>query len=62
MMIVAYNDVLTPTDLAIEAFGRAREPKELVILPGGHFDAYTGDGFTGASGAALRWFTKHLMK
>ena len=24
---------------AIEAFGRAREPKQLVIIPGGHFDA-----------------------
>jgi uncharacterized protein len=62
MMIVAYNDVLTPTDLAIEAFGRAREPKQLVVLPGGHFDAYTGDGFVGSSTAALGWFTKHLMK
>jgi fermentation-respiration switch protein FrsA (DUF1100 family) len=62
MMIVAQNDTLTPTDLAIEAFGRAREPKELVVLPGGHFDAYLGEGFNGSSSAALRWFTKHLMQ
>ncbi len=61
MMIVAENDVLTPTDLAIEAFGRAREPKQLVILPGGHFDAYVS-GFQGASTPALNWFKQHLMK
>lgn len=61
MMIVAENDVLTPTDLAIEAFGRARDPKQLVILPGGHFDAYVS-GFQGASTPALNWFKQHLMK
>lgn len=61
MMVVAENDVLTPTDLAIEAFGRAREPKQLVILPGGHFDAYVS-GFPGASTPALNWFKQHLMK
>ena len=62
MMIVAQNDVLTPTDLAIEAFGRAREPKQLVILSGGHFDAYTGPGFQQSSTPALSWFRQHLMK
>jgi len=62
MMIVAQNDVLTPTDLAIEAFGRAREPKQLVILSGGHFDAYTGAGFQQSSTPALSWFRQHLMK
>ena len=62
MMIVAQNDVLTPTDLAIEAYGRARDPKKLVILPGGHFDAYTGEGFKASSSAALVWFKEHLMK
>lgn len=61
MMIVAENDTLTPTDLAIEAFGRAREPKQLVIVPGGHFDAYVA-GFQSASTPALNWFSQHLMK
>jgi len=28
--------------LAIDAYEKAREPKDLVILPGGHFDAYVG--------------------
>ncbi len=62
MVIVAENDVLTPTDLAIEAYGRAREPKQLVILPGGHFDAYVGEGFQHASTPALNWFKQNLMK
>jgi len=61
MMIVAQNDTLTPTDLAIEAFGRAREPKQLVIIPGGHFDAYVA-GFESAATPALNWLTQHLMK
>jgi fermentation-respiration switch protein FrsA (DUF1100 family) len=62
MMVVAANDVLTPTDLAIEAFGRAREPKQLVIIPGGHFGAYVGEGFQHASTPALNWFNQHLMQ
>ena len=60
-LIVTENDTLTPTDLVIEAFGRAREPKQLVIIPGGHFDAYVV-GFESASTPALKWFTQYLMK
>lgn len=44
-MTVAKNDVLTPTDLALEAYSRALEPKKLHMLPGGHFDAYSGPNF-----------------
>ena len=61
MMVVAQNDVLTPTDLAIEAFGRAREPKQLVLIPGGHFDAYVS-GIEQAATPAANWFSQHLMK
>ena len=59
LMVVAAGDHLTPTDLALEAYQRAREPKRLVLLPGGHFEAYTGD-FDIASGAARDWFLEHL--
>jgi uncharacterized protein len=61
LMCVAENDILTVADLAIEGFERAREPKRLVILPGGHFDAYV-DGFELASAAAVDWFTQHLLE
>ncbi|ETN43928.1 uncharacterized protein HMPREF1541_11059 [Cyphellophora europaea CBS 101466] len=45
LMTVAENDVLTPTDIALEAYSRALEPKRLHVLPGGHFDGYTGPNF-----------------
>jgi fermentation-respiration switch protein FrsA (DUF1100 family) len=61
LMCVAQNDVLTPADIAIAGYEQAREPKKLVILPGGHFDAYV-DGFDLACGAATDWFTQHLLR
>jgi fermentation-respiration switch protein FrsA (DUF1100 family) len=61
LLVVAAGDVLTPTDLAIEAYGQAREPKKLVILPGGHFDAYTGPDFELSSGGARDWLVQHLI-
>ena len=45
-MVVAADD-----HLALEAYQLAREPKKLVLLPGGHFDAYVKD-FDAASEAA----------
>lgn len=72
-MVVAAGDHLTPSDLAIAAYQRALEPKRLVVLPGGHFDAYisraelkragfehVGAGFELASTAARDWFVEHL--
>jgi fermentation-respiration switch protein FrsA (DUF1100 family) len=60
LMVVADGDHLTPTDLALTAYERALEPKRLVLLPGGHFDVYTGPGFEAASSAARDWFVQHL--
>jgi uncharacterized protein len=59
LMLVARQDHLTPADLAIAAYERANEPKKLVILPGGHFDAYV-KGFEESSGSARDWFVEHL--
>jgi hypothetical protein len=36
-------------------------PKKLVLVPGGHFDAYVGPGFEISSGAARDWFVEHLL-
>ncbi len=60
LMLVSETDILTPTDLAISAFETARQPKKLVILPGGHFDAYV-KGFPISSGQAVAWFKQHLL-
>jgi hypothetical protein len=43
MMVVAAGDHLTVSDEALAAWARALEPKKLVLLPGGHFDAYVKD-------------------
>jgi hypothetical protein len=59
LMLVAEKDVLTPTELAIAAYEDAREPKKLVILPGGHFDAYV-DGYDHSMPPARDWFVEHL--
>src|SRR5438128_3030794 len=59
LLLVAVGDHLVPSELAIAAFDKAHQPKELVILPGGHFDAYT-KGFEASSGRACDWFTRHL--
>jgi fermentation-respiration switch protein FrsA (DUF1100 family) len=59
LMVVAREDHLTPAHLAIDAYERAREPKKLVILPGGHFDAYV-DGFDGASVAERDFLVEQL--
>jgi uncharacterized protein len=61
LMVVAAGDVLTVSDLAIEAYENAREPKKLVILPGPHFGAYTGPDFDVSSGAARDWLVQHLI-
>ena len=58
-MIVAREDFVTPTDLALSAFETAREPKKLVLVPGGHFEPY-GAALPQAAGAALDWFVEHL--
>jgi len=59
LLLVAEGDHLTPSEFAIAAFDTAHQPKELIIMPGGHFDAYTV-GFEASSGPACDWFVRHL--
>src|SRR5229473_7407334 len=59
LMVIAAGDHLAVADEAFAAFNRALEPKRLVILGGGHFDAYVKD-FGTASAAARDWFVEHL--
>jgi len=61
LLIVAKNDNLCPTDIAVAAYERAGHPKELVMIDGGHFDAYTGTGFEQSSLPAVAWFSRHLL-
>lgn len=59
LMIVARNDTLAVADEAIAAYARALEPKRLVLLDGGHFDAYVKE-FEISAQAACDWFSAHL--
>ena len=62
LMVVAPNDRLVAGEIACAAFDNAAQPKKLVLLPGGHFDAYVGRGFEISSGAARDWFVEHLLE
>lgn len=61
LMIVAAHDRLVRGELALRAYDSAAYPKKLVIVPGGHFDAYQGPAGELASRAACDWFAEHLL-
>jgi len=61
LMIVATQDALTLTDLELDAFERAREPKKLLLIDGGHFTPYA-EAFAETSTAARDWFAAHLTR
>ncbi|MBV8801670.1 MAG: alpha/beta fold hydrolase [Gammaproteobacteria bacterium] len=60
LMIVANNDVVAVTDLALDAFNRARDIKKLHLFRGGHFSAYI-DAFDEVSHEASQWFKTYLL-
>lgn len=60
MMVVATHDYLADTGVAVAAFDRAAEPKELVMVEGHHFVPYEGEAFDRAARAAARFFQTHL--
>ncbi|HWD76075.1 MAG TPA: CocE/NonD family hydrolase [Solirubrobacteraceae bacterium] len=59
LMVVAVDDTITLTDVALDAYARALEPKRLELIPGGHFHPYLSS-FPQASGAARAWFREYL--
>jgi uncharacterized protein len=60
LMVVASNDVVTPSAATLRVFESAAQPKKLVIIPGGHFDAYRGPSGELAKAAARDFFVEHL--
>jgi len=62
LMLIADNDCVTPTDLALSAYNRANEPKEYVLLPCGHFDAYVDPIFSYSIGKQVEFLKKTLCK
>lgn len=60
-IVAAEEDSLIAIDSVREAFARAGDPKDLCVLPCGHFDVYdTEPWFARASTAAVDWFQAHL--
>lgn len=60
LMVVASEDRLAPTDLALATFERAGEPKRLELVAGDHFVPYDGAGFAQASKAMREFLLEHL--
>ncbi|MEM8534291.1 MAG: alpha/beta hydrolase, partial [Chloroflexota bacterium] len=60
LMVVADQDTVTLTDLALQAYNNALEPKRLVLISGEHWTSYV-DQFEKASTVAREWFVEHLM-
>jgi uncharacterized protein len=60
LMVVATEDNLAATDVALAAYERAGEPKALELVDGHHFVPYDGDAFTRASTRARDFFLDAL--
>jgi len=61
LLTVADNDTLCPTDLALEAFAQAREPKQLHLFPGGHFDVYSDTIYDSNVDVQAAFIKKYLL-
>jgi fermentation-respiration switch protein FrsA (DUF1100 family) len=59
LMLVATDDDVAPTDIALDGFARAREPKSRVFMNGNHFSHYV-EQFELSSSVAIEWFDTHL--
>ena len=60
LMVVATDDNLAATDVALAAFERAGEPKSLEVIEGHHFVPYDGEAFTCAATRARDFFLDSL--
>ncbi|MAA74317.1 MAG: acetylxylan esterase [Salinisphaeraceae bacterium] len=59
LMILVTEDIVTPTDIALDAYQRAYPPKDLLMIEGGHMEVYDGQFEQGAA-AARDFLTLHL--
>jgi len=60
LLMVGHDDTVASTDLPLTAFEKALEPKQVEILPGGHYSPYGGESFEPAVTAARDFFVTHL--
>ncbi|MGQ0508454.1 MAG: alpha/beta hydrolase [Myxococcaceae bacterium] len=63
LFIVATEDMTTPTDLALSAYNKALEPKELLLIPGDHFSPYwENEELNTAMIGARDFFLRHFKR
>ena len=62
LMVIASDDIVTPTAEQRKAFERAREPKSLVVVQCRHFDPYEGPRHRDFLDPELAWFRRHLVQ
>jgi uncharacterized protein len=60
LMVVASHDVVASTEVALTAFERAREPKQLELVEGHHFVDYQGAAFDHVVGVMTDFLLAHL--
>jgi uncharacterized protein len=60
LFIVADNDTVNATDMTLQAYAEAHEPKKLVMIKGDHFAPYD-EQFDICVNAAGAWFATHLI-
>ncbi|OLE37341.1 MAG: hypothetical protein AUG48_04670 [Actinobacteria bacterium 13_1_20CM_3_68_9] len=59
LLIHARGDDQIPSDWSEELYGRAQEPRKLILLPGGHHRSAQHDAEL--HGVALRWLERNLV-
>jgi fermentation-respiration switch protein FrsA (DUF1100 family) len=59
LLALATHDTKCLTDVQLEAYSTAHEPKRLEMFPGGHYAPYTTQ-LDAISSASRDWFTTHL--
>lgn len=60
LMIIASHDIITPTEDEKKTFKLAKTVKKLIVVQGGHFDAYQGLTFEKFCQPAVDWFRQYL--
>lgn len=60
-MQVPKKDEVAITNTMLEAYSRAVEPKEIQILPGGHFSMFEGDEFETMLAKEIEFLERTLL-
>lgn len=60
LFVVAAQDQVAEAAVALDAYKRAPEPKQLLVIEGHHFTPYSGAALATSSAAASSWFATHL--